>query len=176
VQKLFTGKGDDVVDIGTGNDRIVVHAIHTGKRNFIVDALDSNLQSVGVGLVNEIGNFDGTVVMQLFSSSPADVRYLKVQADGAWSLELLDIRQLATVGETFNGHGSTVVVYTGTGGIFTIAHNGSRNFIVSVTTSDGNSDGSLINEIGTYNGRQPIPAGPALIEILADGDWTFVKN
>ncbi len=166
----FEGRGDDVVDLGVGNTSLFVRASHTGRRNFIVTALDANLQRVD-GVVNEIGTWSGTVTLASFGD-PADIRFLQVQADGAWTFDLLTITDLQSVDDpAFGGIGSQVVLYQGDGGIFTVAHDGERNFIVHVTTAS-DSDG-LINEIGAYNGRQPIPPGPAIIEVVADGNWTF---
>ena len=33
----------------------------------------------------------------------------------------------------------------------------------------------VVNEIGPYSGRNPISVGPVLIEVAADGNWTFTK-
>jgi hypothetical protein len=170
---VFTGAGDDVVDIGAGNTALFVIASHDGQSNFIVHSLDEDLQDVD-GVVNEIGTFAGTVPLSTFGSV-ADVRYLEVQADGNWSLELIGIARLPVVNDpSFAGAGKQVVLYMGGGGIFTITHDGTSNFIVHVTTADG-VDG-LINEIGPYSGRKPVPAGAAIIEVNADGNWSFTGS
>jgi hypothetical protein len=167
----YQGRGDDVVDVGA-NTRYVLHAVHDGRRNFIVEALDSDLQTIDYP-VNEIGPFDGVVLVNA-SGDAGDVHYLKVQADGNWTLELLDVTALSTVGDAFDGTGDQVVLYQGTGGVFALTHDGERNFIVlSITGSDANY---LVNEIGAYDGRVPIPGGPALIAVTADGHWTFAKS
>jgi hypothetical protein len=169
--QLFQGRGDDVVDIGPANTRIILHATHDGRRNFIVHALDQNLGDLD-GVVNEIGVFDGTVLVNEYGAAE-DVRYLEVHADGNWTLELLDITALPIVGDVFAGAGQQIVFYQGSGGVFHATHDGERNFIVHVITSDG-GDG-VINEIGPYDGRVAFPPGPALVTILADGNWTFTK-
>ncbi len=168
---IFTGRGDNVVDIGAGNSRYVIHGTHNGSRNFIVTALDTNLERVD-GTFNEIGVYDGTVLLNIYGSA-SDVRYLQVEADGDWSLELLEVRQVPSVEGTFTGHGSAVLFYSGDGGIFTITHDGERNFIVRSITSE--SSEGVVNEIGVYSGRQPI-AGPGIISIMADGNWTFTQD
>jgi hypothetical protein len=170
--QAYQGHDDDVVDVGTGNTRIVLHATHDGGRNFIVNALDSNLQLAG-GAVNEIGAFDGTVIVNEFGS-PNDVRYLQVNADGNWTLELLDISAVPVVGDTFSGAGKQVVLYNGGGGIFSLTHDGTRNFLVNAITADDHK--GVVNEIGPYTGRTPLPAGPAIIAVNADGNWTFTKT
>jgi hypothetical protein len=169
--QVYQGKGDDVVDIGPGNTRIILHATHDGRSNFIVHALDSSLNTVD-GLVNEIGAFNGVMFLNE-SGSAQDVRYLEVQADGNWLLELVDVSALPVVGDSFTGVGQQIVVYNGAGGIFHVTHDGQSNFIVHVITRD-NADG-IINEIGPYDGRQAMPAGPAFVAVRADGNWTFTK-
>jgi hypothetical protein len=61
-----------------------VQMTHQGNSNFIVDLLDENGASVvPMGLVNEIGPFDGSRAMQV----PDDGIYLfSVQANGPWTI------------------------------------------------------------------------------------------
>ncbi len=170
---LLKGSGDDVVEVPAGNTAFILIAGHDGRRNFIVHALDANLEYLD-SAVNEIGPYIGTTLVNKYGD-PADIRYFEVQADGNWQLELVGIDRVPTVSEpSFQGQGSQVLLYTGTGGIFTIDHQGESNFIVHFISAD-NSDG-VVNEIGNYSGRKPIASGPALLEINADGMWSFTKN
>ena len=58
---------------------------HQGGSNFIVKLLDENGVSVGMGLVNEIGPFQGSKAVQV----PKDGIYLlQVEADGPWAIQL----------------------------------------------------------------------------------------
>ena len=61
-----------------------VELTHQGDANFIVDLLDENGASmVPMGLVNEIGPFDGSRAMTV----PDDGTYLfSVQANGPWTI------------------------------------------------------------------------------------------
>jgi hypothetical protein len=61
-----------------------VELTHQGDANFIVDLLDENGASVvPMGLVNEIGPFDGSRAMTV----PGDGIYLfSVQANGPWTI------------------------------------------------------------------------------------------
>ena len=107
----------------------------------------------------------------------ADGRYLQVSADGNWSLQLIDASTLPVVGDTFNGAGDSVVRYNGTGGIFTMTHDGQSNFqVVLHDVTTGEATAFVINEIGVYSGRNPLTAGPVLISVVADGNWTFAKS
>jgi hypothetical protein len=56
----------------------------------------------------------------------------------------------------------------------TLTHQGRRNFIVQVFGSTG-SEGSMVNEIGTYQGIRPLLADEDqyYFEVNADGAWTI---
>ena len=169
----FSGKGDDVVDIGVGNNRFIVQASHDGTSNFQVELLDASLQPLDFPF-NEIGAVNAATVAMDISNGG---RYLRVTADGNWTLQLLDAATLPTVAHTFAGSGKSVVLYTGAGGIFTMAHDGTSNFQVELRDpKDGHPTDFLVNEIGTYSGRNPMAPGPVLIAINADGNWTFAKS
>lgn len=166
----YTGHGDYVVELGA-NDRFVAHFTHSGRGNFVVEALDATTDSVQL-VVNEIGRYDGTVgLMPRGGASYTDVKYLKIQADGDWTVDMIDAKALLRVDSKFGAHGSYVVVYTGPGGIYDITHNGASNFVVRVITSD--TSDLLVNEIGTYSGRTILPPGLAIVFVEGDGDWTF---
>ena len=36
--------------------------------------------------------------------------------------------------------------------------------------------GLLVNEIGAYTGTVPLSAGPSVITVSADGNWTFLAE
>lgn len=168
---VYSGSGADVVDIGPGNTGSVVLATHDGSSNFIVNALDESLTVVD-GVVNEIGPFMGSVMLTTFSE-PANVRYLQVDADGAWTLQFLDPATLPAFDEAYAGAGKQVIRYTGDGGVYSVTHDGSSNFIATLYGSGVFGIDPLVNEIGPYSGRIPLSAGPALLVVNADGNWAF---
>lgn len=164
----YNGHGDYVVDLGPSNSRFVGYFKHTGSSNFIVTALDASTERLD-GVVNEIGAWDGTVLVSV--SDFAKVRYLEIKADGDWQVDMIDLSALLKVSDKFGAHGSYVLLYDGPGGIFDVTHNGESNFIVHAMTSDDFK--GVINEIGPYTGRVILPPGLAMIDVKADGDWSF---
>ena len=56
---------------------------HQGQANFIVDILDADGNAMD-NLANEIGSFQGSTV----SAPPEGVFWLKVQADGRWTIAM----------------------------------------------------------------------------------------
>jgi hypothetical protein len=59
---------------------------HRGQANFIVDVLDVDGQELG-NLSNEIGSFQGSQVGEV----PEGVFWLRVQADGNWSVQMREL-------------------------------------------------------------------------------------
>jgi len=170
---VFNGTGNDVVDLGAGNTRFILRASHDGQSNFQVELLDQGLQPLDFPF-NEIGPVtDATVVMDISSGG----QFLQVTADGNWTLQLLDVASVPVVGDSFNGKGKSVVLYDGPAAVFAITLDGESNFQVTLgDTKTGELTDVVVNEIGPYSGRNPISVGPVLIEVAADGNWTFTRG
>lgn len=81
----FNGVGKvatDFFQLSEGLNR--VELTHQGSSNFIVKLLDKNGASVGMGLVNEIGPFEGSKAVQIPKD---DIYLLQVEADGPWAIQ-----------------------------------------------------------------------------------------
>jgi len=77
-----------------------------------------------------------------------------------------------------NGHGDDIRSFntTETGlNIFTMHHDGDRNFAITLKDEDGKYISLLVNEIGDYSGKnsQQLKVGKYFLNIEADGDWTI---
>jgi hypothetical protein len=59
---------------------------HRGQANFIVDVLDVDGQELG-NLSNEIGSFQGSQIGEV----PEGVFWLRVQADGSWTVRMGEV-------------------------------------------------------------------------------------
>jgi hypothetical protein len=59
---------------------------HRGQANFIVDVLDVDGQELG-NLSNEIGSFQGSQIGEV----PEGVFWLRVQADGSWTVRMREV-------------------------------------------------------------------------------------
>ncbi len=174
----FQGKGKTATKafaLETG--LVVFYTKHDGSRNIIVSLLDSNGDLVD-GIVNEIGLFDGRKAVAI--RNPGNY-LLNIEADGNWNI---DIQPLSPTGiepiapVVFKGCGSNVALATFNKGLARIelAHNGKRNFIVSMYTLDGDLVDSLVNEIGAFEGSTAVGIDNTSVyalDILADGEWTI---
>lgn len=167
--RVYTGYGDDVVKIAKHDTTAEALTItHQGGRNFIVESLDASLKDVDL-LVNTIGSYSGTVVMDASSYNPVQTDSLKITADGAWTITLTPLQAIKSFdgSAAIEGAGDDVFHYTGktTSALFT--HTGSRNIVVQ---SYGSRGDLLVNDIGAYSGRVVWAEG--LYQITADGNWS----
>lgn len=164
-----SGSGDSIITLPADVNGGIVIATHNGSSNFAVSVLDANNGSTGELLVNTIGAYSGTTAWGI--SALGEGVKLQVTADGAWTF---DIRPMgaapALAGE---GTGDAVFVYDGNAASLTAGYAGSSNFVVMEETSEAFNFGLLINEIGAYNGTVPLSAGPSVIAVTADGNWTL---
>jgi hypothetical protein len=162
--KVYDGTGDDVIDIAyPGDDNAgALFATYQGQSNFIVTGLKSGERVDG--LVNTIGNYDGSVTIDRADQ-------LQIKASGPWHLEIRSLSSLPMFDKHTEGHGDVVLIFNGARGVLAAIHDGSSNFIVHSIGKSGRK--YLINEIGTYNGKVPIAAGPSFVSIHADGNWTL---
>jgi hypothetical protein len=107
----------------------------------------------------------------LLDARGGNTAYLQISSSGPWHIEIRSAKTARRFDTDVDGSGDEVLIYQGRTGIAALTHDGSSNFIVHEYTSTGSN--SMVNEIGPYNGRVPIAAGPALVEVLADGHWTI---
>jgi len=169
---VYSGTGDTIlqIELPAGPDSIGIASMtHTGRGNFAVWSLDEGLNQTDL-LVNEIGNYTGTVPFNL--DIDERITALEISADGAWTVTLRDLLTVreAPQGEASTGAGDDVMVYRGEITVADISHTGESNFAV---WSFGDRSDLLINEIGNYTGQVRWQAGPALIQVSADGAWTI---
>ena len=168
---VFSGTGDDVVMITKPAGATVVIATITGNdagRYFGVEALDGDMDT----LVNTTDPYKGTT---LLDANRGGTTQLQVTAVGPWSITLADLRTAPTftAAAPQSGAGDAVLIYQGPRGVATVSGNAEgRYFGIDAYASDGAGD-SLVNTTDPYNGRVPMPAGPAIVVVTAIRDWSI---
>lgn len=169
--ETFSGSGDDVLTLPSGAVEGMVTASHDGSSNFQVQILDANNESTFDLLVNEIGSYSGTTAFGLmgFGGDPASI---EVVADGSWEITVAHLSTAPALELPAEGSGDAVFVYDQGPAMWTLTHEGSSNFMVDSTAAMM----MLVNEIGSYEGTVPVPAGEGIVTINADGDWTITAD
>lgn len=168
--KIFRGNGDDIVDLKNSIKNGIVVGYYPGDSNFIVKSLDSMGNSIDL-LFNEIGYTKGAVTFG-FGYSSAKAKSFEIQADGPWTLTIREMNKASAFKSS--GSGFAVMKYSSKTQRFRIRHSGDSNFIVKEYCTNGYDD-LVVNEIGTYSGKKQLAGGSCIIEIQADGDWSFTK-
>ena len=166
-----SGTGDAVVLLPAGALFAVVTATHSGSSNFSIQSLDA-ANGLSELLVNEIGTYSGVSALG-FSSFGEGADKLQITANGDWTVTIAPVSTAPELPAAGSGDG--VYLYDGPAPIWNITHSGSSNFSV-VQESPSSLFGLLVNEIGTYDGSVTGAAGPSVMIISADGDWTFTAQ
>ena len=168
----FSGIGDDVVEFPKTLKAGLVEASHDGSSNFIVYSLDAGLEQSYL-IVNEIGSYNSTRAFGL-GWLGEKAKGFEIKADGNWTLTVKPLSKAPTLPSAGTGSGLYKVSVTKRAS-WTFTHDGSSNFIVYQYCTSGLDD-LLVNEIGSYSGRNIVAKGTCLIDIAADGAWKIKKK
>lgn len=167
-----TGTGDDVIDYEIPGDHVAaLHITYTGDSNFVVESLGEGDADLDL-LVNEIGNYEGTVPVNLDADEV--VRALRIQSSGEWTIDATVAADLPVTDlSSAQGTGSDVlfVEMEAEGTRSRVTHDGDSNFVVIAWTALGTD--LLVNEIGAYEGTVSVPPFTMIIIVDADGAWSF---
>ncbi|GAA1468895.1 NINE protein [Microbacterium thalassium] len=164
-----SGTGDTLITLPEGATGGIVTATHNGERNFAISVLDASNETTGELLVNTIGTYSGMTAWGV--NAFGEGARLQVTADGAWTITISPMGSAPAVAQS--GTGDAVFLYDGGAAALTATHDGERNFAILEETSEAFNMGLLVNEIGTYSGTVPLSAGPSVITVTADGNWTL---
>lgn len=173
----YSGFGRTVIPIskpGGAKVAAVASLTHNGRSNFIVKSLDANLGWKDT-LVNEIGQYGGTVLFDESNWAGTDTVYLDIQADGAWTVSISTVESVPRFDGSFEvlGKGDAVLYYTGGPRPATLFNNGLSNFII---WAYGQNETRLVaNEIGPFSGVAPM-IGPAVYEVHSSGTWSILMH
>jgi hypothetical protein len=164
-----SGSGATVIALPAGAKAGLITAQYTGGANFIVTPLDSTNQPIGELGINVIGAYSGTVPFGLNAIGNAPTQ-LQVQSSGPWTIAIAPLDSAPA--QPASGTGDAVFKYDGAATAKTFTNTGSANFIVNQYSASA-FPGIDINEIGNYSGKVPVLAGPSIITLMSNGNWTI---
>lgn len=166
----FSGAGDDIVTLDIPDDDPAIATFtHDGGSNFQVSGYTADGDRTG-GLVNEIGAYEGVRPLNL---QEPGVDELDITADGNWTVSvepLADAQPVETSGATEGSGDAVLLVVDQDASSVEASHQGESNFQV---TAWGSRRDGMINEIGAYDGRIRMPGDAVILEVVADGAWSF---
>jgi hypothetical protein len=165
----YRGHGDTLLRVTKPGDgpALVTIAGHGSAGNFAVTSLDSSLQEIDL-LVNVIGAYSGTRLID--AQDGQHTARLRIEYGGSWTVVVRPVAAAPQLSTTAMGEGDAVLLYLGAAQGVSITNRGSSNFAV---TSYGDNGDLLVNEIGSYSGQVAVGAGPELIQVESDGQWTM---
>lgn len=172
----LSGSGDDIASIDIPQGALaIVRGTHSGQGNFVVWGTDAGGESTEL-VANTIGNYSGTRPLGLGYSERSTG--LDIQADGAWTLDILPIREATDLLATgIESSGDDVLDgYRMAGQIVTLTHDGESNFVIWAYDDSGTMLDLVANDIGSYDGTRRLPAGTRWLEVQADGNWTITPS
>lgn len=166
-----SGSGDDLITLPAGATGGVVTTTYDGGGHFAVKVLDATNTSTGDLLVNTVGSYSGATAWGITSLGEGVT--LEVTADGPWNISVEPFSAAPALTGNDAGTGDAVFLYEGAAGKLAATHAGEGHFAVTEENDELFSMGLLINEIGSYSGTVPLGAGPSIVTVTADGDWTL---
>lgn len=165
------GTGDFTLTLPAGVGYGLVHATHQGAASFSLHVLDATGAEVEL-LVDAIGAYDGTTGLGLTAATEPTT--IQVTADGAWTLEISPVAAAGVLPAA--GHGDGVFLYDGPAGELAVTHT-AGSYVFAWQQSGATYEATLlVDELGDYSGTAPLAAGPAIVVINSDGDWTTAAS
>lgn len=165
------GAGDSVVELPVGATAGIVSSTHNGSGNFAIIGLDANNQPTFDLLANTIGNYSGGAPYGI-TGLGTPVR-LQITAGGDWTLNIVPISAAAPLTLPVDAVGSGVYLYDGDAVTVAMTHQGQGNF--AVMQYGGLLPGLPVNAIGAYTGTVALTAGPSVLVVTADGNYSIAN-
>ncbi|MFJ8885369.1 TerD family protein [Streptomyces sp. NPDC102402] len=174
------GRGGDVitVDEPIGRGPVLVEAWYEGDGYFAAHTLDVRNREDELLFNTTVPGFRGRAL----THHPGDrALRLRVEADDAWTVVVQPVSAARHLSDGVQGTGPDVLVYTGTAADVDAAYSGDEEgdgcFAVWCVEPARNPEQDigdlLINEIGALRHTVPIPDGPLVLRIEADGPWSL---
>lgn len=188
---VLSGTGQQVLTLNDGSDEstkpLVLEATHDGSSNFQVTLLDAGGERID-GVINEIGPYIGRRPWH-FIKGP-DVKFVEVNADGNWTLNLIGLADRANQhafavapGASYPGVGDDVILLYDRPSGPNVVNFTCDNCVSNVQmTGYGESRDGLINEIAEegvpFQASVVLPADATTIEVEtfdqdSPGNWNI---
>lgn len=165
-----TGTGGRVIDLGREIPYAQVVAQLASSTFTSVQALDRDQQQVDA-IGSGFRSYTGTSYLAPYGTA-AGTRYLRVVADGAWTVEIRDLTSAPVLGSTASG--STNAVYLRTGPATTVSStNGGTMRAFSVQQLHGYWEQSLPFGFATPPSTGTLREGPSVLWVRANEPWTL---
>ncbi|WP_353828739.1 DUF4190 domain-containing protein [Agromyces sp. SYSU T0242] len=167
------GTGDQTVAIPAGATGGIVTATVDGG-GLTLQPLDSSGSPSGPPLVQAEDDYDGTTAWGV--SDAAAAASIRVTATGSWTLTIAPMSSAPELPGSVGRDGDAVFLYGGDAATLAATHSGDDAedpFVVSQQTAQEFGGAPLIDVTGSYDDSVPLSAGPSVLTVHADEDWTM---
>ncbi|MEV5158539.1 TerD family protein [Streptomyces sp. NPDC053728] len=174
------GRGGDVitVDAPVGRGPVVVEARSEGDGYFALHTLDARNREDELLFNTTMPGFRGRAL----THHPGDrALRLRVEADDDWTVVVQPVSTARHLSDGIQGTGPDVLVHRGAPADVDAAYFGDEDgdgcfalwCVEPALNSEGDIGDLLINETGALRHTVPLPDGPLVLRIEADGPWTL---
>ncbi|WP_260605649.1 TerD family protein [Streptomyces sp. WAC01280] len=178
------GFGNDVIalDDRVGDGPVLVELAQEGRGYLGLFALDRRNKDESPFLFNDLlPDFRGSTFAQVPKGRPLRMR---LAAENRWILRVKPLAAARRLEGTMHGYGPELLLYLGAGADLRVDFQGSpedgRGYAGIQGYEVGGRTGGrlpdmdlLLNEIGPLRQTIPVPRGPQLLHLRAEGAWTF---
>ena len=167
------GSGDAVITIPAGATGGIVTATSDGD-GFTLTLLDASNSPAGAPLVDAADDYDGVTAWGVSDASSA--ASLQVTASGSWTVRIEPMSSAPELPNAANGDDDAVYLYGGDAATLAATHSGDDAedpFVVAQQAAQAFGGARLIDVTGAYDGSVPLAAGPSVLTVQADEDWTL---
>ncbi len=125
-------------------------------------------------LVNEIGSYSGTVVVNLRDNEHGTM--LAITSSGNWTATVIPPAAIPLKSGPVTGSGDDVFVYQQPAGPITLScPTCTSNVVLHAMSLSGGGVDLLVNEIGAYAGTV-LSGGPSLMMVAANANWSLAQK
>ncbi|MCX4980746.1 TerD family protein [Streptomyces sp. NBC_00572] len=178
------GFGNDVIalDDRVGDGPVLVEVAQEGRGYLGLFTLDRRNKDESDFLLNDLlPEFRGSTFAQVPKGRPLRMR---LDAENRWILRVKPLAAARRLEGTLHGYGPELLLYLGNGADLRVDVQGSpedgRGYAgIQSYEVEGRTGGGLphmdllLNEIGPLRQTVPVPRGPQLLHLRAEGSWTF---
>ncbi|WP_242426994.1 MULTISPECIES: TerD family protein [unclassified Streptomyces] len=181
---VVEGLGNDVIalDDRVGDGPVLVELAHEGRGYVGLFTLDRRNKDEVDFLFNDLlPDFVGGAVARVPKGRPLRMR---LSADNRWIMRVKPLAAARRLEGTLHGHGPAALIYLGNGADLRVDFKGRQEdgggYIGIQSYGVGGRTGGrlpdmdlLLNETGSLHQTVPVPRGPQLLSLRAEGAWTF---
>ncbi|MFB7589946.1 TerD family protein [Streptomyces sp. NPDC056169] len=177
------GYGNDVIalDDRVGTGPVLVELAHEDYGYVGLFPLDRRNKDDGYLFNDLLPGFRGSAVATVPKGRPLRMR---LSAENRWILRVKPLAAARRLEGTLSGYGPEALLYLGNGADLRVEFEGRMNdgngYVgIQGYGVEGRADGRLpdmdllLNEVGSLRQTVPVPRGPQLLSLRAEGAWTF---